>query len=498
MIPLRLGSPASFAAVRDYLNEAGYTEAALLERFQIPKLHDLLFPYGLTRESLHQRYQGPDLVLARLLMGGYTMPREEAGSSIPPEVLAAFEELGIVEPVEGGLRAPVILYPALGFFLAADRPMYSDGSRAYQGTDYVMSGAEVLCRTYVAAIPTTPCSTFLDMGCGSGLAALTASRVAGHVWATDITERAIEFAEFNRRLNGVENMTVLCGDLFAPLEGRRFERIASNPPFEPPLKQNLIFSVGGEDGEAILERLVREAPAHLEPGGRLYCLVSGTDRLNEPFDMRVRRWLGERAKECDVALFVREKLTPREYAIEQILSDNADSWKIEEWSRFYQKLQAVRVLVGFLVIQRVEGQRPVFHTRQDLAEGTGIAEMDWLLDWETQCVSPGIVDFMLQARPVAVDGWQLHVHHGFADGELSVDEMVLKQARPFVVDLECSDSLPRLICRCDGTRTGAELFGWLREHGAVKGEEALPGFVRGLCALVSNGFLRVSGSADAT
>lgn len=466
--PLRMGSEAAFAAARAYLRDSGYSLAFLLDRLGVADLHSVLFPYGLRREALDARYRGEGMEAARVLLGGYE-------GSLP----AAFEELGVVQ----GGRAPVVVYPSHGFFVAADRPMYADGSRAYQGSDYVMSGAEALCRMYVDSLPTSPCRRFLDVGCGSGLAALTASRVAEQVWATDITGRAAAFAEFNRRLNGVENMTVLTGDLFAPAPGMTFDRIAANPPFEPPLKQNLIFSVGGEDGEAILARLIAEAPAHLEPGGRLYCLVSGTDRLHEAFDERVRRWLGAASEECDVALFVRQKLTPREYAIEQILGDNADAWKIEEWSRFYQKLEAVRVIVGHLVVQRRASDRAVFHVRQDLGERAVVGDMEWLVDWETRCAES--LDSLREWRPLAAEGWQLHVRHDFADGGLALRELVLKQSHPFAVELTCGESLPQVLCRCDGSHTTAELFAWL---GGT--EDAFPGFLRSLADLVSAGFLK--------
>ena len=112
MFPLRLASPAAFAVVRDFLSAAGYCEPALLERLNVPRLHDLLFPYGLRREALHALYQGDDRAsfLARLLMGGYTVTRAEADRWLP---LGAFEELGLVEHVDAGrLRAPALLYPA--------------------------------------------------------------------------------------------------------------------------------------------------------------------------------------------------------------------------------------------------------------------------------------------------------------------------------------------------------------------------------------------------
>ena len=92
------------------------------------------------------------------------------------------------------------------------------------------------------------------------------------------TRRAAAFAEFNRLLNGIGNLTVLEGDLFEPVAGLTFDRIVSHPPFEPPLKDDYVYSIGGHDGEQIMRRLVEALPRHLEPGGRLYLFGIGADR----------------------------------------------------------------------------------------------------------------------------------------------------------------------------------------------------------------------------
>lgn len=112
-------------------------------------------------------------------------------------------------------------------------------------------------------------------------------------------------------MNGVTNVEVLEGDLFAPVAGRTFDRIVCHPPFEPAIKWDYTFSIGGEDGEAVIERIVREAPGYLNAGGRLYCQVTGTDRSGEAFEERVKKWLGADAASMDLALFVRLSTEPR-------------------------------------------------------------------------------------------------------------------------------------------------------------------------------------------
>ena len=71
----------------------------------------------------------------------------------------------------------------------------------------------------------------LDLGTGCGIQAMHASRHADRVIATDISARAIELARFNAELNAIANIEFRLGDLFAPVEGIRFDHIVSNPPF---------------------------------------------------------------------------------------------------------------------------------------------------------------------------------------------------------------------------------------------------------------------------
>lgn len=490
--PLQMGSREAFARVRSFLEGAGFTEEWLKGYFGVPHLHNLLYAYGLQAEYLRERYQGEGLLvfLARTFLAGYDDAADRFAAQIETATLTALRELGLLAGVNGRWSCPVLLYPALGFFVTADRGVRPDGG-GYREKDYVMSGTEHLCRQFVSGIARTPCRRFLDMGTGSGLAALQASRSAGEVWAVDITPRAVRFAEFNCRLNGRDNIRVLQGDLFSPVGGLQFDRIAANPPFEPPLKEGMIFSVGGEDGEAILARFVTEVPGYIEPGGRIYCLVSGTDRKGDPFDARLRRWLGDAGPAFDSALFVRTALPPKEYAIEQILGENQDAWQLQKWLLFYEKLQAEQVILGHLVLQRRASERPVFHVRRSFGPASSVVEMDWLLDWETRAVEPGIEDVVFGSALANVPGWELHVTHERAGGRMTPRSCAFVQTHPFEVRLEAPSWQAMLAAHCDGVLSGAAQYEWLRGNAPVSRTE----FTGAVCRMVGAGVLALGKTA---
>lgn len=120
----------------------------------------------------------------------------------------------------------------------------------------------------------------LDLCAGTGALAVCASKAgAGNVVAVDLTLRAVISARINARLNGAP-VGVVRGDLFAPLTGQSFDLIVSNPPYIPAESDRLprygsrVSLDAGQDGRALLDRICREAPGYLRPGGAILLVHS--------------------------------------------------------------------------------------------------------------------------------------------------------------------------------------------------------------------------------
>jgi len=132
----------------------------------------------------------------------------------------------------------------------------------------------------VAREPCVGGASVLDVCTGSGALAVAAARAgAAQVTAVDVSRRSLLTTRLNAALNGVR-VRALRGDLFAPVSGRRFEAIVSNPPYLPgegdglPSRGPRRAWEGGRDGRLMLDRVVQEAPAHLSPGGVLLLVQS--------------------------------------------------------------------------------------------------------------------------------------------------------------------------------------------------------------------------------
>lgn len=120
----------------------------------------------------------------------------------------------------------------------------------------------------------------LDVGTGSGAIAIAAAHAgAASVTAVDLSLRSVTAARVNAARDGVR-VDVRRGDLFAPVTGRRFDLIVSNPPYVPaatarlPRHRKARCWDGGIDGRAILDRICAGAADLLTDDGRILLVHS--------------------------------------------------------------------------------------------------------------------------------------------------------------------------------------------------------------------------------
>src|SRR5439155_8386888 len=119
-----------------------------------------------------------------------------------------------------------------------------------------------------------PVARALDVGTGNGVQALLAARHATQVVATDVNERALEFARFNAALNDVHNVEFRSGSLLEPVAGERFDLVVANPPYVISPRTDYVFRDSGLGRDRVSEHLVRGLLGVLADGAFATVMIS--------------------------------------------------------------------------------------------------------------------------------------------------------------------------------------------------------------------------------
>lgn len=121
-----------------------------------------------------------------------------------------------------------------------------------------------------------------DLCTGSGCIgiALKKKRPDCHLVLADVSPKALDMARQNATSNQVE-VEFFQGDLLAPFQGRKADVVVCNPPYISEKEYSELDRevrdfeprpalVAGPTGYEFYERLAKELPAYLKPGGKVY------------------------------------------------------------------------------------------------------------------------------------------------------------------------------------------------------------------------------------
>ena len=315
-------------AVATLLGEAA--DAALRREIRLPALRSVRAALAAGTDS------SPVAVLTALFMLGEPVLATALDAALPRTGAAGAAVIGLVgEPDEAGyVRARVDLRPheavddagEIRWWVASDLGELVTGRALAPDHVLGIGGAGL---TLAGLTPRTRVRSALDLGCGCGIQTLYLLRHAEHVVATDISERALAFTAFNAALAGVcvtggpdvgsgdgaGRLELLQGSLLEPVAGRRFDLIASNPPFvlTPPAvrEAGLPLMEYRDAGGPVLPVLVAGLREHLEPGAAAVMLGNWEHRGADSWREAVATWIPEG---LDGWVIEREVQDPVEYA----------------------------------------------------------------------------------------------------------------------------------------------------------------------------------------
>ena len=363
----------------------------------------------------------PVAVLTALFMLGEPVPATALDAALPRTAAAGAAAIGLVgESDESGcVRALVDLRPheavddagEVRWWVASDLGELVTGRALAPDHVLGVGGAGL---TLAGLTPRTRVGTALDLGCGCGIQTLYLLRHAEHVVATDISARALAFTAFNAALAGVSvtgapgagsdiapssgldseadaasesgsdagSLELLRGSLLEPVAGRRFDLIASNPPFvlTPPAvrEAGLPLMEYRDAGGPILPGLVAGLAEHLEPGATAVMLGNWEHRGAGSWRDAVAAWLPEG---LDAWIVEREVQDPVEYAAMWLrdggLTPDRDAEAfdaaLEAWIDDFEVRDVRGVGFGYLIVHRPRRPREPWRLLEEVTtSGQGV------------------------------------------------------------------------------------------------------------------------------
>lgn len=179
--------------------------------------------------------------------------------------------------------------------LTGEREFWSLSLQVTPDTLIPRPDTELMVEQILAHYPAKPPIQLLDLGTGSGAIALALAheRPAWQITASDRSEAALQVARRNAERLGLD-IEFIHSDWFSALQGRRFDVIASNPPYipcaDPHLSQGdvrfepLSALASGDDGLDAIRHICATAQAFLKPAGQLF-IEHGYDQKVEIHDI---------------------------------------------------------------------------------------------------------------------------------------------------------------------------------------------------------------------
>jgi hypothetical protein len=297
-------------------------------------------------------------------------------------------------------------------------------------------------------------------------------------------------------MNHLANITI--GDLYlySSAAGKIFDRIVAHPPYVPVLEPKYVFYDGGQDGEHITRRIIQELPAYLEDGGLLVCVSLGSDRVDDPFEQRVRSFLGDGHEEFDVALFVRSEMEPATQALNDVVRGRGSVEQVQIWREVLQKLRIVSFVFGGIFIYRHGEKRKGYTIRRSMDEKAGLPEIESLMQWERHVARGEDTGILQRSHLKATSECRLTGNYKLREGNWTLESQKLFIDVPFKMQLEAPEWTLQLLSECDGTRAGEELFESMKAQGTIQPETPFQDFADVLTVMVSGGYVRVCPKAD--
>ncbi|MDQ7826591.1 MAG: class I SAM-dependent methyltransferase [Candidatus Eremiobacteraeota bacterium] len=453
---------AALARLREILAGSGYCEENIYKALGIDYFNMITLQMLPVFLDFRLKDRSPFNAVAKLFLLSQALPGEEVLEALfTSEEVASLTSMGILTSERDLISSNVDIYPVMGSFIVTDH--HFSNLKFGRSVMYLSKDSYTLAR----GTPRKAAGKTLDLCTGSGVQAILAASHSEHVTGVDINPRAINFAEFNKVFNAVENVDFIEGDLFGPLGEEKYDLIVANPPFVPAPagRQKVFFRDGGVTGEEVLKRIMGGIDRYLADEGKCVIFTEFVQSSECSYVEKVARWAGSN---FDILALQGNTVPIELYVIGHLKHDNTFAEyrrKMGEWLVSAYNNAITSIAEGLIVCARPYEGCPSVHrlakvimpNRPFPEEVEGLIETlrrsgqgDAILSY-IPCINSH-VRFLWKGR--TPEGQEVHLAQFKEESLLKEEELTKEEAD--------------LLCRMDGRRTLKEVARSAIQEGAPK------------------------------
>jgi len=482
---LRPGAPPDGTGIKRTLVEAGYTQDALAATLGLSE--SLKDRQDVAVVSRRVRADSPYNILVRLFWLGRPVREQTLRELVPALDLAGLVSVGLLRRRDGDLSATAKLGPYNDLLLASD---FGLDTGATLQTDHVV-GVGAASLTLAVMTVRRQVRRALDLGCGAGVQTFLAAPHAERVVGTDVSPRALAFAEFNAWLNGIGNVEWRKGSLYEPAGDEPFDLIVSNPPFVISPEAKFLFRDSGLPNDTVSQHVIENAAGHLTEGGFACILFNWHHQKDEDWEVRPSEWVTDRG--CDALLVCFKSADALTYAADWLGPDGPGyAQRLDEWGDYYERIGAVRISAGAMVLRRRQ-DRPNWFAAYRLRRGQSVGLCGGQIErlFAAQDLLAGIREEreLLACRLRLSDDHELQHEWKVSEGRWTLARQTLSNRTGILFSGDLDVVAAEMLTRCDGHSTLQEAIVSTAGGMNLEVERVQPACLTVVRRLLQTGFL---------
>ena len=333
--------------IRAALVDAGYTQEAIAGTIGLSSADERQ-----DVEVVYRRVQADDPynVLVRLFWLGHPVYENTLQGLVPNLDIGGLVSAGLLRRHNGNIRSTAKLAPYHNLVMVSDFGPEIGGTLH---TDHVL-GVGAASQTLAGMTVRRKVRRALDLGSGAGIQAFLAASHADQVTGTDVSTRALAFAEFNARLNGITNVEWRTGSLYGPVQDEVFDLVVSNPPFVISPESSFTFRDSGLPADTLSQQVIQGAGPRLTDGGFACILFNWHHQDDSDWTARPGEWVADTG--CDALLICFKSTDPLTYAADWLRSSLGAACpdyghRLDEWAAYYEQTGAGRISAGAMILR---------------------------------------------------------------------------------------------------------------------------------------------------